>query len=66
MGIYQEGTAPKEEKGIFPKGAKVERIITHDMMVVGGELRINADDRENFRAECYEEIKELEKLEENG
>lgn len=52
MGIYQEGTAPKEEKSIFPEGAKVERVIFHDMAVVGGELVVNADDRDEFRAEC--------------
>lgn len=52
MGIYQQGKVPQEQKSIFPEGAKVERIITHDMMVVGGELVINADDREEFRAEC--------------
>jgi hypothetical protein len=52
MGIYQQGKVPKEEKGIFPEGAKVERVIFHDMAVVGGELVVNADDREEFRAEC--------------
>lgn len=51
MGIYQQGKVPKEQKSIFREDAKVERIIFHDMAVVGGELVVNADDRENFRAE---------------
>ena len=51
MGIYQQGTALEEKKSIFPEGAKVERVIFHDMAVVDGELIVNADDRENFRAE---------------
>lgn len=51
MGIYQQGKLPKEQKSIFREDAKVERIIFHDMAVVGGELVVNADDRENFRAE---------------
>ena len=51
MGIYQQGKVPKEQKSIFREDAKVERIIFHDMAVVGGELVGNADDRENFRAE---------------
>lgn len=52
MGIYQQGKVPQEQKSIFQEGAKVERIIFHDMAVVGGELVVNADDREEFRAEC--------------
>ena len=50
--VYQQGQAPKEQKSIFPEGAEVQRVIFHDMAVVGGELIINADDREEFRAEC--------------
>lgn len=52
MGIYQQGKVPKEQKSIFPEGTEVQRVIFHDMAVVGGELIINGDDRENFRAEC--------------
>ena len=59
MGIYQQGKVPQEQKSIFPEGAKVERIITHDMMVVGGELVVNADDREEFRASCAKREEEL-------
>ena len=50
--VYQQGQTPKEQKSIFPEGAEVQRVIFHDMAVVGGELIINGDDRENFRAEC--------------
>lgn len=50
--VYQQGQAPKEQKSIFPEGAEVQRVIFHDMAVVGGELIINADDKEEFRAEC--------------
>lgn len=49
--VYQQGQEPKEQKSIFREGAKVERVIFHDMAVVDGELIVNADDRENFRAE---------------
>lgn len=49
--VYQQGQVPKEQKSIFREGAKVERVIFHDMAVVDGELIVNADDRENFRAE---------------
>ncbi|MBO6254173.1 MAG: hypothetical protein J6O49_11050 [Bacteroidaceae bacterium] len=61
MGIYQQGKVPKEQKSIFPEGAKVERIIFHDMAVVGGELVVNADDREEFRAECAKREKLINK-----
>ena len=50
--VYQQGQTTKEQKSIFPEGAEVQRVIFHDMAVVGGELIINGDDRENFRAEC--------------
>lgn len=61
MGIYQQGKVPQEQKSIFPEGAKVERIIFHDMAVVGGELVVNADDRDEFRAECAKKQEELNK-----
>ena len=51
MGIYQQGKLPEKQKSSFPEGAKVERVIFHDMAVVGGELIVNYNDRENFRAE---------------
>lgn len=59
MGVYQEGMAP-EEKSIFPEGAKVQRVIFHDMVPVGDQIFINGDDRENFRAECAKRQEELE------
>ena len=59
--VYQQGQAPKEQKGIFPKGAEVQRVIFHDMAVVGDQLIVNADDRENFRAEIAKKREELNK-----
>ena len=59
--VYQQGQAPKEQKDIFPEGAEVQRVIFHDMAVVGGELIINGDDREGFRAECAKREEELNK-----
>ena len=59
--VYQQGQAPKEQKNIFPQGAEVQRVIFHDMAVVGGELIINGDDREDFRAECAKKQEKLNK-----
>lgn len=59
--VYEQGQAPKEQKDIFPEGAKVERVIFHDMAVVGDELFINGDDREDFRAECAKKQEALNK-----
>lgn len=64
MGIFQQGQAPKERKSIHPEGAEVHRVIFHDMVVVGDELLVNADDRANFRAECAKKKKELNKKDE--
>jgi len=66
MAVYQQGTAPKEEKSIFPPGAKVEFIITHDMQVVGDKLLINGDDDPNFRAKCAKMREELEAAKEKS
>jgi hypothetical protein len=59
--VYQQGQAPKEQKSIFPEGAKVQRVIFHDMAVVGDRIVVNGDDRENFRAECAKRQEELNK-----
>ena len=61
MGIYQQGQAPKEQKDIFPEGAEVQRVIFHDMAVVGDQLFINGDDRADFRAEIAKIQEELNK-----
>ncbi len=66
MGVYQQGTAPKEEKSIFPPDAKVVRIITHDMQVVGDQLRVNVEDDPDFRAKCAKMREELEAAKEKS
>lgn len=60
MAVYEQGKAPKEEKSIFPPGAKVQRVIFHDMQVVGDKLCINGDDDPDFRAKCAMMREELE------
>ena len=55
MAIFQQGQVPPEQKSIFPEGAEVHRIITHDMGVVDGTLYVNGDDSEDFRTKFLPE-----------